>query len=246
MTIAIGFKCQNGIVLCTDSMESDGVTKREAIKIWAYQVAHDWGIAVASAGESDLADSFTSALPEVLGKGDYDRAAVLAKLRQAISHTRRSYPNSDLAMLIGIFNRLWYPYAELFRVMPGSVHLGPVQRHQSIGIAANLTNFLCSQLYNWGMTVEEAIRLGVFAIARAKEHVDGCGGPTMVLTYTEKDEFWRGENTEKLEEELNARGFRAAMEHYWESHNPPLKHRFPDHGDGGSTIEIECDKEESA
>jgi hypothetical protein len=141
MTIAIGFKCRNGVVLCTDSMESDGITKRSAVKIRAYQVAHDWGVAVACSGEADLADSFTDTLPELLGRGDYDRATVLAKLREAIANTRMSYPDSELAMLIGISNRLWFPHAELFRVMHGSVHLGSVHRHQSIGIGANLTTF---------------------------------------------------------------------------------------------------------
>jgi hypothetical protein len=131
--------------------------------------------------------------------------------------------------------------------MLDSVHLGPVQRHQSsIGSGANLTNFLCSYIYNWGMTVEEATRLGVFAIARAKEHVDGCDGPTVVLSYSEKDEFWRGgSNIGQLEAELNAKDFRAAVEEYWNSHNPPLEHRFADYGDGGAVIHIKADKEYS-
>jgi hypothetical protein len=39
MTIGVGFKCTDGIVLCTDSLESDGVTKRMVDKIWASVVS---------------------------------------------------------------------------------------------------------------------------------------------------------------------------------------------------------------
>jgi hypothetical protein len=84
----------------------------------------------------------------------------------------------------------------------------------------------------------------VFAIARAKEHIEGCDGPTAVLSYTEKDEFWRrSADITKLEAELNAEDFRAALEQYWASHNPPLESRFVDGGDGGSALHIQLDKD---
>jgi 20S proteasome alpha/beta subunit len=40
MTIALGMRCMDGMVLCTDSLESDGVTKRLVNKLWVYEVQH--------------------------------------------------------------------------------------------------------------------------------------------------------------------------------------------------------------
>src|SRR5690349_6688302 len=77
MTIAAGFLCRDGILLCTDSLETDGVTKRLTNKVWGYQVSEDWGIAIASAGESDLAESFNESLPDVLGNEAFDEATIL-------------------------------------------------------------------------------------------------------------------------------------------------------------------------
>jgi hypothetical protein len=62
MTIALGFNCPDGLVLCTDSLESDGSTKSLVDKIWCYETQGEWGIAVASAGEADFAESFTDNL----------------------------------------------------------------------------------------------------------------------------------------------------------------------------------------
>jgi len=54
MTIAIGFKSTDGIVLCADSLEQDGVTKRNVAKICSYQVGEEWGIAIAGCPRSRL------------------------------------------------------------------------------------------------------------------------------------------------------------------------------------------------
>jgi hypothetical protein len=47
MTIALGFNCPDGIVLCADSMDTDGYTKTKVDKIWCYETQDEWGIAVA-------------------------------------------------------------------------------------------------------------------------------------------------------------------------------------------------------
>jgi 20S proteasome alpha/beta subunit len=59
MTIAVGFSHLNGMVLCADSLESDGVTKKRVNKIHTCDIGGEWGYALACAGEGDLADSFS-------------------------------------------------------------------------------------------------------------------------------------------------------------------------------------------
>lgn len=72
MTIVLGFNCVDGTVLCADSLEADGVTKRNVQKIWTYQVGEEWEVAIASAGEADLVDSFNDDLRDALGNSGFD------------------------------------------------------------------------------------------------------------------------------------------------------------------------------
>jgi len=194
MTIAIAFKCIDGIVLCADSYEGDGVNKRFVPKIWTHQVGTSWGVAVASAGEADLADTFTNELPEVLGDGEFDRPSVLSKIRGAIAEIRSSYPDSQLSMLLGLFSKQSatrpVPTCELFRNMDRSYHLGPVAQFEAIGIGGHLSHFLVRNIHKRGMFMEEAIRLGIFAIARTKDYVEGCDGPIQVVTHERGGAFW--------------------------------------------------------
>src|ERR1035441_4810935 len=173
MTIAIGFKSTDGIVLCTDSLEQDGVTKRNVAKICTYQVSEEWGIAIASAGDGDLADSFNENLISILGNSDFDEDRLMLKLRTSISQVRYTYPNDQFGMLIGIFGPTFPLSPKLYRVF--GEHLGPVSRYQAIGIGASLADFICSQINTPLLDVAESTRLGILAIARAKEHVEGCG-----------------------------------------------------------------------
>lgn len=175
ITIALGLNCLDGFVLCADSLETDGVTKRYIDKLWTYEVHEEWGIAIAGAGEADLADSFNDGLKDILGNSDFDQASLLLKLRTAIRRVRASYEEAEFGFLAIIYG-LPVGYSKLFRVMDGSSHLGPVRKYQSLGIGGGLATFLASQLYRDSISVQEGVRLGTFIIDRVKDHTERCGG----------------------------------------------------------------------
>ena len=226
MTIALGLNCYDGIVLATDSLENDGDSKRYVSKIWSFQAMQDWGISIAGAGESDLIDSFTDALEDILRHERFDESGVLLILKRAIKETRKTYPDGQLGMVLGLFSnpkRL----VKLFRVIDGSEHVAPVRRYQSIGIASQLTNFLLSQLYSRSLSVEEGISLAIFCIARAKEHIDGVDGPIAVLSFTREDPIWMEKSRQELdaiEQKFLSGDFRFAINNYWRSNNPNPKY----------------------
>src|SRR5271157_2489385 len=212
MTIALGLRCFDGLVLCTDSLEEDGVTKRFVDKMWVYEVHDDWGIAIASAGEGDLADSFTDGLQHILGNSDFDEMKLLSKLRLAIKQVRTNYPESQFAFLASIFGPPFY--CQLFRVNDQSMHFGPVRRYQTLGIGGSLASFLISQLFKPSMFIEDGMRLAVFVAARVKEHVQGCDGPTSVVTYKQGDRafrLWQHGEIAEIENELTAATFKADL-----------------------------------
>jgi len=227
MTIAIAFNCIDGIVLCVDSYEGDGVNKRFVPKIWTHEFGTDWGLAVACAGEADLADSFTKELPEVLGDGEFDRPSVLSKIRGAIAAIRSSYQNSQLSMLLALCSKKSperpVPTCELFRNMDGSLHLGPVYQFEAIGMGGCLSHFLIGDIHKRGMFMDDAIKLGIFAIARTKDYVQWCDGPTQVVTHEKGAAFWDWSarvEMDKIEALYRKEDLQKAINDYWESVKP--------------------------
>lgn len=236
MTIAVGFQCIDGLVLCTDSLETDTVTKRFVNKLWAYEVQGGWGLLIASAGESDLADSFNDGLNDILGNSDFNEARLFAKLKAAIKSVRVSYPDSQFAFLAGIYS-ISTLYARIFRVNDQSLHLGPVRRYQALGIGGSLASFLASQLYKPMMLVDEAVRLGVFVLSRVKEHVDGCDGPISVASYKSGERSfkeWTQTELCGIQNDLTAEGLKTAIAEFWKSNNPPsVETNFSNNEGGG-------------
>jgi len=222
MTIAIGFSHTNGMVLCADSLESDGVTKKRVNKIHTCDVGGEWGYALTCAGEGDLGDTFSRELFASIVGGEYDRDKTLLRLRQAISAVRKSYPHGELAMLFALHSKqsLKYPepVCELFRIMDESEHVGPVDRFQAIGIGAHLSHFLLKNLYDSRMSLEELERLGVFVVSQAIEHVGGCEGPIQATTYRMGECQWRPikrAEVEKIISTYTVEGLHDALRDYW-------------------------------
>ncbi len=239
MTIALGLKCLDGIVILADSLETDGVTKKYVDKIWSYQVGQEWGISIASAGEADLADSFNDTLDGILGNEGFDEIKLMGKLKSAIAQTRRAYPDSELAMIIGVFGPQMVK--KLYRVTADSKHLGPIRIYEALGIGSSLVKFLCSQMFGQFILVEEAIRFGIFALSRCNEHVDGCGGPISVISKNKDNKGWTVEPPNRVLEiqtELAAGSFRRSLIDYWMTSNPlvaRVKHdRYREYVEGGS------------
>ena len=137
MTIALGFNCPDGIVLCTDSLDSDGYSKAKVDKIWCYETQDEWGIAVASAGESDFIDGLTANLAELFTGEQFDKDWIMVTLRKAINAARTTYPDLQWAALFSLFG----PSAmdrRLLRVSAQSKHIAPVTRYEAARASAYL------------------------------------------------------------------------------------------------------------
>ena len=123
----------------------------------------------------------------------------------------------------------------------GGSHLGPVKKYQAIGAGAHFAAFLASQLYRDSMCVSEAVRLATFITARVKEHVDGCGGPTSVISYggigddSSAFRLWSRKDIEDIEAELSAVKLRGAFDVFWTNNNPTPTFPSVRSKDGGRT-----------
>ena len=228
MTIALGFNCLDGMVLCTDSMDSDGFTKSKVDKIWCYETQDDWGIAVANAGESDFIDSFTDNLKELFAGEQFDRDWIMATLRQAINAARTSYPDLQWAALFALFGPNLFD-RKLLRVSANSKHIAPVTRYEAIGAGNQLAKFLCSKMYTQVMSVDEAAELAVFIVLQCINHVDGCELPISLLTWKVGLKTWGfnpQEDVQKIIQKVNAVDLRENLLAYWREKTPHLTRRL--------------------
>jgi 20S proteasome alpha/beta subunit len=240
MTVAIGFNCTDGIVLCTDSLESDGITKSMVNKIWAYETQDEWGIAVAGAGEADFCESLTDNLRTIFSGAPFDRDRIMLQLRSAINEARTTYPDLEWASLFALFGPNMFD-RKLLRLSPGSKHLAPVSKYEAIGIGGHLAKFFCSQLRTVFMNVDEAVELGVFITGLCIEHVDGCDGPISVLSWKIGQKSWFGfhpNQVSAIEKNFGSKTLlRRNLVEFWQSLTPHLSRTVPQYVDeskGGS------------
>jgi hypothetical protein len=237
MTIALGFNCRDGMVLCTDSMESDGVSKNKVNKIWCYETQDQWGLSVASAGESDFIESFTDNLGELFTGEHFDKDWIMATLRKAIKAARLSYPDLQWSALFGFFGPSPMD-RRLLRVSEYSKHIAPVSRYEALGIGSCLAKFLCAQMYTLFMDVEEAAELAVFIMSQCIDHVEGCEFPISLLSWKIGQTGWapcHPTEVQKIINRFDDKSLRKNILDYWRTQTTHLTrlHAYDELQQGG-------------
>jgi hypothetical protein len=237
MTIALGFNCQDGMVLCTDSLESDGTSKVRLNKIWCYETQDQWGISVASAGEGDFVESFTDNLAELFAGEHFDKDWILATLRQAINAARSTYPDLRWAALFALFGPSPMD-RKLLRVSEFSKHIAPITRYEAIGAGSCLAKFLCSQMFSLFMKVDEAAELAIFIALQCIKYVDGCDLPISLLSWKVGQMGWAPYHpmeVQKIIDRFHDESLRKNLLNYWREQTPHLTrvHTFDQLDQGG-------------
>ncbi len=222
MTFVAGFNCSNGIVLCTDSLESDGITKRSVNKIRMSGTA-EWGIAIAGAGAPGIIEKFCDEVFARIGRGIYNRKKIEAVVEEVLSEFRSQYREDDdvFRVLVGLHCAGALDY-RLYR--SDASHLSPMKDHAHIGMGHSLWKFVSESLYAKGNSVEDNTRLGTFIMKLAIEHVGGVEGPIQIVSYTSGDDAWRflrPGTVWRLEADFHLDKMRNALQDYWRRVNPP-------------------------
>jgi len=104
MTFVAGFKCTDGIVLCADRLESDGMTKRHRPKIERIAEDSQRGIAWAVAGTGDVADKFTATFKGALRLGEFNQADIEQAAEATLALIHREYPGYLLQVIVGLWS----------------------------------------------------------------------------------------------------------------------------------------------
>lgn len=189
MTFIAGFKCADGIILCTDSLEADGFTKRAVRKIRPFGTT-DWQVAIAGAGGAGIIDKFCDEVSAALPRKPYDPALIESTIEDTLLHFRSRYQADDehFEIIVGthctrVIDRRLY--------RSGTGHLSPIGDHIHIGVGHSLWRFLTEMFYEKGNSVDDNRRLAAFIMKQAIEYVDGVEGPVQLASYTFGNRDWK-------------------------------------------------------
>jgi 20S proteasome alpha/beta subunit len=195
VTIAVGFRCNDGIVLAADTQETiSGYMKQHEGKITTCWMG-DFSIAIAGAGTTDYIETAVAAItrPDEL---QFDsllqiehalRDKLLAFFNRHLlpwsSYAENDRPSVDL--LIAVAGPQKTQYHGLFYYTGTS--FSHVHR-KAIGTGILLANSLISEYFEPLMPLDDATSVVVFILSKVKEQVDMCGGNTDIVIMKESGE----------------------------------------------------------
>jgi 20S proteasome alpha/beta subunit len=188
MTIALGFVCQNGVILAADSEVAYEGTKTPGQKIFLIDGGTYWSIAVAAAGGVDLIRMAVDDLKHTL---QTDRDLTLEKIRQKIIERIKYFRDDyiwpaaergiELALDLLIAVRTIDGRSALLKVngIEGGL-VSEVSGCEFIGIGHEIARSVSSWLFGLGFKLEMGERLAEQVIRWVKATVPGCGGSTQI------------------------------------------------------------------
>jgi hypothetical protein len=178
MTIAVGFKCYDGILLATDTMYSGGPNNSDGEKMWVLS-ANDPAVVFAGSG---TVGPLTRARDEIERKikPGMSLQRTLDTIDDALMKVDKKFPPRDgwphVQALVAIRadgrNRLYQNVAR-------EISLSPVDApHVCVGQEA-LGNYFAESLFREGMVLEWAEIVAAYLVANCKKFAAGyCGGDT--------------------------------------------------------------------
>lgn len=204
MTIAAGFVCMDGIVLCADTQETTGYTKNntEKIRQWA-----DGGLcmAITGAGDAELIETIGERIqhalvweysPKEIRMTDQVRDIIQQEISSAFrryiapyaAFPRDDRPGCDLLIVVTVKNEV-NNYECLFKASGTTVRqieFGGDCVGSGLILAKSLMERFCDSFMN----LDELVLAMCYVMFQTKKWVDGCGGNTdLVVSSYSRDMF---------------------------------------------------------
>jgi 20S proteasome alpha/beta subunit len=182
MTVVVGFRCSGGIVIGADrQVTAAGSHKYEEQKIFNVEGLGD-SIVFAYSGLPSLAKE---ARDKILSKcsNDISGNTVYEAADTVLTEMGRLYTDLNLQMLIGIATYKESP--DLIKFDGKGLQYADDYNFLGIG-ESSLLRFLAEKMYSSDMNMYDAANLAIYFVQKAKDYIDGCGGPTDIAMLTEK------------------------------------------------------------
>ncbi|HLY60270.1 MAG TPA: hypothetical protein VKV95_05845 [Terriglobia bacterium] len=193
VSIIAGFKCYEGIVICADTQETAGTSKRSVPKL-RFEPArgpHEGdGLAVAFCGAGDNG-AFIDKLVQTAWEDGQLGTSLDEACEEIEKSIKRTYKEFGQIYQVG-----YCPNADLIYgvKMLGACRLfsarGPVvnekSEYDSFGTGYYMADFLASRMYAHHLNLRQCAILAAYILFQAKEHVEECGGDNHIAVLREE------------------------------------------------------------
>lgn len=193
MTIAIGMRYDFGVLLCADSQFSTNSLKTNDLKVDSFQCPNGGTVAYAMAGNAPFAKSaMQKSKTKLLKNVDGKPVAEVLEEELETQYNRHILKNpsqaQDYNLQYWFLLAVWEPSVGLKFYATSQTSMSEVEGGlECIGIGQDLAQYIIKPSYYPRMTEREVSILSAYALARAKEFVPYCGGPSQVLLMSNQD-----------------------------------------------------------
>jgi hypothetical protein len=181
VTIAAGFVCEEGVLLCADTEHTGWTSKFHDSKLDHFEIPGG-KIAFALAGHSSFAWSAIQKCRDRLrGVAPQDIMVELEQLleteyrRHVLGHP--NYADVGYELLIA----LWASPERVALYATTETSIRKVDGFECIGIGRELASFIIRPTFLRLMPERKALSLAAYALVEVKESISGCGGMSVYL-----------------------------------------------------------------
>ncbi len=209
MTIAAGFLCPDGIVVCADSEVSTDSEKYEESKIFTLSASDGPTVIFAGSGWFDYVKM---TVDKIMGRAAFMTHAheIEEIVEQTVLEVHRKHiryypaePKPFFNLLVGIRDE-----SGLRLLLSSATSVRRVTEYACIGIGETLANYLSRGLTPQRESSEDAALLAVQILDQVKSNVPGCGGRfSEVVIVTKAGQILRIPPSSLLDIEYRARDF---------------------------------------
>jgi 20S proteasome alpha/beta subunit len=178
MTVAAGFVCKNGIVLCADTEITVGSGKYQQSKV----VHLDHASYAVYAGDVPFVAEIAPRLREKIKATKATPnigPEIGAEWKRCFSEYYTQLPDSEKTFAYLLLT-LWHPQRiKLFSALGRTFY--EVETFEIFGTGADVMRAAITPHYDPNIEIDEAAILGIYGILRAKQYAQACGGETEVV-----------------------------------------------------------------
>jgi 20S proteasome alpha/beta subunit len=189
MTLIAGLLCTDGLLICSDTEESSGVTGDKGSVRKIFQLGYDpsYSLAIATAGHSALADV---AIKRIHAAVKFAGPKFVSDHEDVIEKTLRTlykayvWPDDvpgdrEISLIIGLCDRA---NNEFHLYVTCDEILQPKNDYACAGCGESIGNYFLERLYEHSLTVHQAMELMAFVAREAKDSVGAVGRETEMVT----------------------------------------------------------------
>jgi 20S proteasome alpha/beta subunit len=200
VTFILGMRCTNGLVLCSDSEESDGYVKKNVQKLFQFEQPGKWGVAFGCSGSAAACSNFGDRLLEQLQEETaFNRRTMEKTIEAHIHYMRKEYPEERLQVVLGLYS-MSPPDVRLYLADTNNECLSVHSDYACAGMDVSLARFLLDSVFDNRVNVRDGMYLAAFITHVMKQKAASVGGPTQLLHFRMEHPHWFAPSQKNVQE----------------------------------------------